>query len=89
MPVRWCYNENHIPSVSAPQTENHRVDPLEGIRLSLPLSTNLHSDLYASVDFFRTSLIINAELEDVTVLELECTRFDASVRESHMVEESA
>ena len=47
------------------------MDALECIRLGLPLSTNLHSDLHASIDLFRASLIIDAELEDITVLELE------------------
>lgn len=69
--------------------ENCISDALERIRLSLPLSANLYSDFHASIDFFRASLIVDAELKNIAVLELKRARFDASVGEPRMVEERA
>jgi hypothetical protein len=91
VPVRWCCKGHHLLSASPPQQgkRNCKGNGLERIRLSLPLSTDLHSDLDTSVDFFRASLVIDAELENIAVLELERAGFDASVGESHMIEEGA
>jgi hypothetical protein len=42
---------------------------LERIRLCLPLSSNLDTNLDTLIDIFRAALIINTELEHVPVLE--------------------
>ena len=76
-------------SISIYTVMDRKVSPLECIGLGLPLSTNLHSDLHASIDFFRASLIIDTELENIAILELKGARFDAGVGESRMVEERA
>ena len=47
---------------------------LECIGGSLPLATNLDTDTDTFVDVFRTTLIVDAELESVAVFELECAR---------------
>ena len=47
---------------------------LECIGRSLPLATNLDTDTDTFVDVFRTTLIVDAELESVAVFELECAR---------------
>lgn len=47
---------------------------LECISGSLPLATYLDTDTNAFVDVFCAALIVDAELESVTVLELKCTR---------------
>jgi hypothetical protein len=61
--------------------ESHQISPkniLERIRIGLPQSTitNFYSHLDASIHFFSAALIIDAQLDDITILERERQGFD-------------
>jgi len=62
---------------------------LERIRGSLPLATYLNADTYALVDIFCPTLIVDAELQSVSVFELERARVLVGRRKADVVEERA
>ena len=47
---------------------------LECVRGGLPFSVYLNLYLYAFINVFGTTLVVNSKLEDVTVLEFEWSR---------------
>jgi len=50
-------------------------DKLECVWGGLPFSVYLDLYLYAFVNVFGTTLVVDSKLEDITVLELEWSRF--------------
>jgi hypothetical protein len=66
-----------------------KTNVLECICGSLPLATYLNADADAFVDVFCATLIVDTELESVTIFELEWARVLISSREADVIEECA
>ncbi len=60
---------------------------LEGICSGLPLPTKLNPDLYRLVDILCSTLVINTELKDITILDLVRPRLCIGWRKSDVIQE--
>ena len=72
-----------------PKKEKVIIHLLERIRGSLPLAAYLNTDTDAFVYVFCTALIVDTELESVTVLKLERARVLRGRREADVIEKCA